>query len=253
MRPGTVNRPTGTGDYLFMHFHTPVQAGCSEPGEWLAPDTLWIWEPGDGQFYGNRRDAYLHTWLHCDGQLVARLLGKIPRRTPLCLGSALPFEKLIIDLNEEISANLPADGIIIGNLLENWFRDVARRINGVGRQAPERLARVREFIDARCDEVLTLEQLARMTHWSIAHFSEEFRRFYGVAPYDYVIRQRMHRAVYLLRDVNQSITEIARAVGYEDLYHFSKLFKRHIGMSPREARKVIPAEKHRGQDKKSVK
>lgn len=46
------------------------------------------------------------------------------------------------------------------------------------------------------------------------------------------IQQRMHRAVYLLRDINQSVTEVGRAVGYEDIYHFSKLFKRHIGIAP---------------------
>ncbi len=239
MKRGYVNRPQGTGDYLCMFFYTPVRAGCSDQAEWIEGGTLMVWGPGDYQFYGNHRAEYLHTWLHCDGRLMNRLLGgSVPLRTPLFLGSASAFERLVAGLDEEISSHLSPDAIIVENLLENWIRDLGRRLSGAMRPSPERLTRVRDFIDSNFSKDLTLGQLARMANWSNAHFTEEFRKHFGASPIDYVIRQRMHRAAYLLMDINQTVTEVGRMVGYEDLYHFSKLFKRHMGVSPRGARKI---------------
>ena len=46
-------------------------------------------------------------------------------------------------------------------------------------------------------------------------------------------RQRMAHARHLLRDVGLTVADVAQRVGYDDLYHFSKLFKKHCGISPR--------------------
>lgn len=54
---------------------------------------------------------------------------------------------------------------------------------------------------------------------------------------EYAIRRRLHHAAYLLHDVNLLVTKIGRAVGYEDLFHFSKLFKKAHGMAPRDFRR----------------
>lgn len=246
MPPCIIHRPQGTGDYLFMHFHSPVLGGWAEDeAEGLEARTLMIWEPGHCQFYGHHQKKYLHTWLHCDGTAVKRMLGSgIPRRKPIFPVSPRSFEKLITDLHEELAANSPPDPIIAENLLENWLRDVGRQAGDIIRQPPERLMRVRNFMDTHFNEALSLGQLAKMANWSVVHFSEEFRKHYGKAPIDHVIQQRMHRAVYLLRDINQSVTEVGRAVGYEDIYHFSKLFKRHIGVAPRKAREQLLEKLH---------
>lgn len=230
MRPGLVNRPCGTGDYLIMYFHNPVRAGCSIAAEWVGPQTLYIWAPDDHQFYGNERRRYVHSWLHCDGSAVKRWLGPFLRK-PLILNSPQSFLSFLSALHEELAAHQAPDEIIAENLFENWVRDLERELAGIQRP-PARLAVVREFMDTHYDRPLALEDLAHMANWSAAHFSEEFRRHFGVAPIAYLIRQRMNHAHYLLRDVTLTVAEVALRVGYEDLYHFSKLFKRHCGISP---------------------
>ncbi len=50
---------------------------------------------------------------------------------------------------------------------------------------------------------------------------------------EYALRRRLHPAAYLLHEVNLSVTEVGRAVGYDDLFHFSKLFKKAHGAAPR--------------------
>jgi len=230
MRPGCVNRPRGTGDYLIMYFHTRARAGCSAGAGWIPAGTIFIWAPGDHQFYGNEEKRYTHSWLHCDGSTMQRRLHDLLRR-PLPAESPRAFLQFLGALHGEIASHLVPDEIIVENLFENWVRDLDRRLAGT-RRPPERLGEVREFMDSHYHEPLLLEDLARRAHWSAAHFSEEFRRHYGAPPIDYVIRQRMNHASYLLRDVNLTVAEVARRVGYEDLYHFSKLFKRHCGVTP---------------------
>ncbi len=52
----------------------------------------------------------------------------------------------------------------------------------------------------------------------------------------FVQQLRMNQAVYLLRDENRRIGEIADALGYADMYTFSKMFKRSMGLSPKSFR-----------------
>lgn len=233
-----VNRPKGTGDYLVMYFHTPVRVGTVETADWAGKGTLYIWEPGAPQFYGNENDGFLHSWIHCDGTVVARAFrSALAPHVPLQVNSPASFEKFLYDLHAEISGNAVPDEIIGENLFENWVRDVRRTLAGSTLRPPERLSRVKQFMDFHFNDPVRLAELAEQANWSVAHFSEEFHRFYGTSPIDYIIAQRMHQAAYLLGDINRSVTEVGQAVGYEDLYYFSKLFKRRFGVSPRNSRK----------------
>ena len=56
------------------------------------------------------------------------------------------------------------------------------------------------------------------------HFCSEFKRHFGESAIQHLIRLRLQHAVYLLRDENLRIGEVAEQTGYEDLYYFSKLF-----------------------------
>lgn len=236
MPPGFVNRPEGTGDFLMMYFHTAVRAGTGPDAGESAPGTLWIWTPGGHQFYGHDRRRYTHSWIHCDGPAVRRVSGLNP---PISLPAGA-FLRFLEGLHEEVSGHKWPDEVIAENLLENWLRELDRGVSSQAPGAPDRLRKVREHMDAHYAEPLTLAGLASMAHWSVAHFSEQFRRAYGLPPMDYVIRARLDHAAHLLRDVNLSVTEVARRVGYEDLYHFSKLFKRHRGLSPSRLRSGRP-------------
>ena len=68
---------------------------------------------------------------------------------------------------------------------------------------------------------------------SPVYISKIFKEKTGDSPINYLIRIRLEKAKEMLdSDSTKSIREIAQKVGYEDMYHFSKLFKRHFGISP---------------------
>lgn len=82
-------------------------------------------------------------------------------------------------------------------------------------------------------EEISLEQLAAKMYLSPYYICRIFKSETGDTPIDYLIRLRMEKAKELLEQGSvQSIQEVAESVGYEDAYHFSKLFKKRYGVSP---------------------
>jgi AraC family transcriptional regulator of arabinose operon len=237
MTAGIIDRLHGTDDYLFMYFHSPARIGFSESAPLCAGGHLMIWPPGLRHVYGHPRRRYLHSWMHAAGPALEPLLrqNRIPLGAPFPLLSSRAFLEFLGALHREL-ASPAADAIIAANLLENWLRDLGRTLRRPGRQTPPALRRVRDHIDAAYAEPLTIGRLARLARLSPAYFSTEFRRCFGSAPLEYTIRRRLHHAAYLLHDVNLSIAEVGRAVGYEDLFHFSKIFKKTHRISPRKYR-----------------
>jgi AraC-like DNA-binding protein len=67
---------------------------------------------------------------------------------------------------------------------------------------------------------------------STVYFRELFHKVYGVSPMNYIQNLRIRRAKEMLRSDYSSITDIAFALGYNNIYEFSKAFKKHTGVPP---------------------
>jgi len=91
-------------------------------------------------------------------------------------------------------------------------------------------------IIAHASEPLTLGGLARHAGLSVRTFSRLFQHQTGITPMQYVIQQRIRTACNLLVDAPLTIHEIARRVGYEDPYFFSRIFSQEMGLSPSQYR-----------------
>jgi AraC-like DNA-binding protein len=101
------------------------------------------------------------------------------------------------------------------------------------------LLRARDLADARYDEPLDVEALARRAHASAAHFARCFKETFGETPHQYLLTRRVQRAQELLRLTDLSVREVCWAVGYQSLGSFSATFKRIVGMSPSAYRRQI--------------
>ncbi|MDH6365854.1 AraC-like DNA-binding protein [Enterococcus sp. PF1-24] len=88
------------------------------------------------------------------------------------------------------------------------------------------------YLENRYDQEITLEQLAEIFYVSPTHLSKVFKEVTGSSPINYLIQIRLKHAKTLLKNESASIKEVAQTVGYEDAYHFSKLFKKYYGVAP---------------------
>lgn len=112
----------------------------------------------------------------------------------------------------------------------------------IGDAAPgteARIARALEHMRSGLGERLQLSDFAHMAGVSVPHFCALFRAQTGVPPMLYFNRLRMRQAAEWLDGSTLRISEIARRVGYENPFHFSRAFRRVHGLSPRDYRKRL--------------
>ena len=93
------------------------------------------------------------------------------------------------------------------------------------------VARTREYLLANARENITLDELARIAFLSPYHLLRVFREETGLPPHAYQTQIRIEQAKQLLRR-DLSISQTAQATGFFDQAHFSKQFKRYVGITP---------------------
>jgi AraC family transcriptional regulator len=147
------------------------------------------------------------------------------------------LSQIVTTLAQESEGGL-ADRILIESLGTALCIRIARRF--VGRLplptshglSPERLRRVRDFVETHLDDDLSLTILADIACLSPYHFSRSFKQAAGVGPQRYVIQRRLERAKRLLRQTHQPIALIAQEAGFADQSHLTQMFRREIGVTP---------------------
>ena len=98
------------------------------------------------------------------------------------------------------------------------------------------LLRAKDLIDRAYGESLDVPALARTAFASEAHFIRSFRAAFGETPHRCLQRCRVERAQELLRETDETVTEISLRVGFRSLGSFSSAFRSLTGESPREYR-----------------
>lgn len=86
---------------------------------------------------------------------------------------------------------------------------------------------------------LKLEEYARLSNRSLSKFKSDFSRLYGTTPGRWLLNKRLNHAAKLLVNSEESITQISFECGFEDLSHFSRVFKNKYGVAPRSYEKSL--------------
>lgn len=93
--------------------------------------------------------------------------------------------------------------------------------------------RIINYLNENYEHKISLEQIAHNMYLSPVYISKIFKEETGESPINYLIKIRLEKAKdILLNGQDGSIKNIANQVGYDDVYHFSKLFKKYYGISP---------------------
>lgn len=148
---------------------------------------------------------------------------------------------LVVRMRDEIQAACPtgtlyAEALSIA-LFERLRRRYARDAPLKGRcgsaLSPTLVRRVRDYIRANLASDLGLVKIANQLDLSPHHFSMLFKRAVGVPPHHYVLRERIQEAQRLLAVGQMSISELALNLGFSDQSHFSRVFRKMTGTTPK--------------------
>lgn len=91
--------------------------------------------------------------------------------------------------------------------------------------------RARDFIVSNYRENISLAQLARIAHSSPYHFNRVFARYVGMPPHAFQNQVRVERSKALILE-GASIAQVATQTGFFDQSHFTRYFRRIVGVTP---------------------
>lgn len=104
----------------------------------------------------------------------------------------------------------------------------------------KRIAPSVAYLREHCaDADFGIEKAAALSGMGRRYFEKLFAACYGASPHAYVIRLKTERAMELLRNGKNRVSDVAGVLGYGDVCHFSKQFKQNTGVSPREFRRSV--------------
>lgn len=104
-------------------------------------------------------------------------------------------------------------------------------------RSTDRFAAVREYVEAHFATDLDIGALANVAGMSRFHFTRQFVKAERASPWEYLVQVRVRNAVRLLGDSKLSIKEVSAQCGFSNANYMGKVFRRVLGISPREFRR----------------
>lgn len=119
------------------------------------------------------------------------------------------------------------------HLLLNVFHSYLKQKPGSKKKTPAWAQELKEIIQDHIDDNLSLKELSKGLEISPSYLSREFSKYFEDLSFgEYIRKQRIERAMELMRNPGYSLTEIAYLTGFSDQSHFTRIFKKHTGQSP---------------------
>jgi len=146
------------------------------------------------------------------------------------------LSQLFLNLNsatKEWQDELMAENILeelVVNLISS-YSNCAIRTKEIS-YSRAKLAQSIEFMRANFDESLTLESLASISGLSKYHFLRKFKEEFNMTPHAYLLQIRIQNAKNMLKQ-NRALSDIAFSCGFSDQSHFTRVFNKIYGMSPK--------------------
>jgi len=205
-----------------------VRAGTAMllfPGVWhrYAPDRSTGW------------DEY---WVGFEGDYIRRLISKgfFPPQSPTFdLGpdpTLIEFFTQLLDLmREERLGYQQLMAGIVHQLLAR-IRAAAQAQSAGGTEMEAAIRRARCLLLEHIDRDPDIEQMARDLGLGYAWFRQMFKRHTGLAPHQYHLQLRIHKARHLLAETNFTVKQVSAQLGFADTHYFCRLFRKKTGYTP---------------------
>lgn len=125
--------------------------------------------------------------------------------------------------------------------LRSWSLDMLNKLHDISSEQEitsksHIIKQVQEMVTADSGHDLSVKTIADRVFLHPVYLSKIYKSETGEGLGDYIIRKRMERALYLLKHTNKKIYEITAELGYQNPQYFSKMFRKHYGMTPNEYR-----------------
>jgi len=235
----SLNRPQGEGEYILLHFLTPVtlrfhgETVCAERGSFI------IFSPQTPHCFTSE-ELLLHDWMHLNGDLSA-LMAEYSLLPDTLYHPEIPetISDIIAFMEMEFFAQRPHLKTLMQIKLQELLIRIAHSLRNVQpelRLQAETIERLREL---RSRIIITpgfswsVAEMAQAMHLSESRLYAVYRAAFGVSPRHDLILMRVEKAKFLLQG-GASVSDTAEQLGYGNVYHFIRQFKQFTGTTPKQ-------------------
>lgn len=203
----------------------------------LSEGRICLFRPGEAQIYRGNGDATTYFWIHFSGCEAERMLSFFKERS-YCVGVFPEFEYYCRGSSHEAITNREFTELLYEGRLIALFARIAEKINSSEKKDDD-VSKIRPAIIAMHADNQnrhTNEELCQLCGLSKDYFLKLFKNSMGITPQQYYIALAVDKGRYLLTNTSYSISEISLLCGIVDSFYFSRIFKKHTGLSPRDYR-----------------
>lgn len=235
-----INRPQGSGDYLFLYFMTPMKVQAVGGTQMTKEGAFLLYTPGEPQIYqavGRFKNSFVHFTSDDDDFLAAY---------------DLPVNRIVYPPDPD-SMNALFKSIYVESvtkqdyyqeLIDKWMHQLfilfSRQLHTfpIGREIQadlfEQFKKARIEILTHIDRKWDAESMAALTNLGTSQFYNYYKLFFNRSPKSELLDARVERSKYLLRVEKMPVAQAAVQAGFESLPHFTRYFKKVCGVTPSE-------------------
>lgn len=197
--------------------------------------------PNTPFYYNNEKDSSIeYIWLHFSGFEARELLEKTAVECNKIL--TVGFDERIIEgfnglFSEYTSREEGFEMSCISRLIALCVLFGRRVKKSKLKGETVNLSASLNYIHKNFNADISVDFLAQMEHLSTGYYRSLFKRLTGMSPIDYITGVRLRHSCELMKVTNLSIKEISAMVGYEDQMYFSRIFRKKMGLTPKNYRK----------------
>lgn len=191
-------------------------------------------------YWADGMQPWTYAWVEFDGLQAEKRLEQagLDRQHPIYRGRSAALHQSVQQEMEIIGRSKDATALyLLGHLY--LMLDALTKASATRREMRNQSQKsfyVQEalnFIAQNYHGDIDVQQIAAACNLNRTYFGRLFRQVMGSTPQEYLIRFRLAKSMELMRTSDYSIAQIAAMVGYPNPLHFSKVFKKEMGVSPR--------------------
>ena len=203
-----------------------------------AGDTYLLKPTEKCEYFSDKTTPYKKLWVNFKGPLAQEIISQYQLNDTVYKGIDLSenFEKLF--KLEEISIDLDIVHFDLATIITEILIKIAKS-NSVTQNVSQIASKVKYFLDTRLTQTFSLDLLSKNLFISKTEIIRYFKKAYGITPYQYFLNLKISNAKLMLESNSYSIIEISNFLAFSNPYHFSKIFKQKVGISPSEYKKKI--------------
>ncbi|WP_168433032.1 AraC family transcriptional regulator [Pontiella sulfatireligans] len=240
-----IPRPIGSYDYILIY--------CDDGQGWLELDgNEWTVEKHSAflvpahvphKYGANPGQPWSNHWVHFQGKQAAEFCELVfpstgspvihlPQHQEMaaCIEQLYQFMSKVHTYSTLVAATGALSQLL--GVIQLRMRSSEQR----SRTADENIDKTVEFMHRNLARKLPLKELANIAGMSLNHYGVLFSKRYYSTPIDYFNRLKIQRACELLTTTGMRISEVGEQLGFPDPYYFSRIFKKIMGISPRDYR-----------------